>query len=133
MRRWIEQLCQSGSDLWRWRFSGAGFDLCQRWADVFDPVARCGNVLLLIHGDSARRGLVLFRRWSWNEVQPFPMPAMTIQSIIHGLGFGRAHSTATHRIVKHAIAFLPRPRLLVVSDIVKNRGVAIFSVKRPAH
>jgi hypothetical protein len=108
------------------------FDLGQRRTCVFDPIARSGEILLLVHRNCARHRL-LFEIRRRENARTFPMSPVTIQRVIHCLGFGRAHSTATHRVIKHPVALFPRSAFLLISDIVKNRSVAIFSVKRPAH
>src|SRR6266481_3199600 len=60
------------------------------------------------------------------------MPEL-VESVIHGLAFGRANTAATHGVIKHPVAILPRPLVLAVRDIVEHRSVPIFAFKRPAH
>jgi hypothetical protein len=42
------------------------------------------------------------------------------QSVIHGLGFGRANATATHGVIKHPVAILPWALVLTVGDVVQH-------------
>src|SRR3981081_330800 len=56
-----------------------------------------------------------------------------VERIKHGFGLERAHTAATHRVVKHPVAFLPQSNVLVVGNIMQNGRVAIFSFERSAH
>ena len=56
-----------------------------------------------------------------------------VESVIHGLGLGRANPAATHGVIKHPVAILPGPLALAVRAIVQDRSVPIFAFKRPAH
>src|SRR5207244_5302198 len=56
-----------------------------------------------------------------------------VESVIHGLAFSRANPAATHGVIKHPVAILPRSLVLVISYIVQHRSVPIFAFKRPAH
>ena len=55
------------------------------------------------------------------------------ESIIHGFGFGWANATATHGVIEHPVAILPRAVVLAVGDIVQHRSVPIFAFKWSAH
>ena len=111
----------------------ARFDLIQTRIVVFDPA------LNRIYFTGIDRGRALGRRCKIARLcfgraadGMFPVMPVPIQRVIHCFRFNDADAAATKRIVKHAIDLLPRPRLLVVSDIVENRSGAIFSIKRPA-
>jgi hypothetical protein len=39
-----------------------------------------------------------------------------VESVIHGLGLGRANPAATHGVIKHPVTILPRGAVLAVRD-----------------
>jgi len=63
----------------------------------------------------------------------FPMMTKLVERVVHGPGFHRAYPAAAHRVVKHAIAFLPGAVVLLVGDIVQDRCVSIFTLEWSAH
>src|SRR5438552_2438248 len=87
---------------------------------AWDLLRPCDQPPLILHG---------FRAFDWE----FPMVSEPVERVIHRLGFNGAHAAAAHRVVKHAVAILPRAIALPVSDIVQDRGVPIFSFESPAH
>src|SRR4029077_15268081 len=75
--------------------------------------------------------LVLHRFGAFDR--EFPMMPKSVERVKHGLRFSAAHTAATHGVVEHAIAILPRPIVFAVSDVMQYRSVPIFSLKRSAH
>src|SRR6266567_1532970 len=113
-------------------------DLVETWIGAANPIAGFVD-FSRIHRDGAWNLLAScyhltfkfhrFPAFDWK----FPMVPESVERIIHGLGFDRAHTAATHRIVKHAVAILPRTVVLPVSDVVQHGSVPIFPFKWPAH
>src|SRR5438105_5197614 len=113
-------------------------DLVGTRISVADPIA-CIVDLSRIHWNRAgnlfpsRHQTALVLHWLGASDREFPMMPKSVERVKHGLRFSAAHTAATHGVVEHAIAILPRPVVFAVSDIMQYRSVPIFSLKRSAH
>src|SRR6266496_366835 len=115
---------------------GSLLDLFQAWLGATNPIPRVID-LVNAHRDGSRNSscyrLAFELHWLPAFDREFPVIPESIQGVIHGLGFHCAHATATHRVVKHAVAIPPRPIALPVSDIVQHGSVPIFPFEWSAH
>ena len=104
-----------------WHNAGARFDLVETRIAVFDPRLN----LIDFTGIDSSGALGSRYDIAWlccgrPANRMFPVMPVPVQRVIHRFGFDNSNTAAPKRIVKHAIDLLPRSRLLVVSDIVKN-------------
>src|SRR6266446_809119 len=113
-------------------------DLLQTGIRIADPVSGLVD-LRRIHRNSAgnffasrhERAFIFHRFRAFDRKLPM-MPELE-ESVIHGLGFGSTNATATHGIIKHPVAILPRPLVLAVGDVVQHRSIPIFPFEWSTH
>src|SRR5206468_12867048 len=113
-------------------------DLFQTGISVADPISRLID-LRWIHWNRARNFFAsrhelafIFHRFGAFDGK-FPMMPEFVESVIHGLGLGRANPAATHGVIKHPVTILPGALVLAVRDIMQHRSIPISSFKGPAH
>src|SRR5207249_8509452 len=99
-------------------------DLVETGISVADPIA-CIVDLLRIHWNRAgnffpsRHERTLILHWFGAFDREFPMMPKSVERVEHGLRFSAADPTATHGVVEHAIAILPRPVVFAVRDVMQ--------------
>jgi hypothetical protein len=115
---------------------GSLLDLFQTRFGPANPIS-CFIELVRVHWHGSRNGSCHRRsadlHCSCAFDRKFPVISESIQSVIDRLSLDTADATATHGVVEHAVAILPRPVLLPVCDIVQHGGIPIFSLERSAH
>ena len=78
---------------------------------------------------------LLRRRVARSRLQPWRSPVKSASVSNAGRDDTKRStlSAATHCVIKHSVALFPGPHLLVVRNVVQDRGVAIFPVEWAAH
>src|SRR5882724_5592925 len=113
---------------------GTLLDLFQRRIGATNPIACFVD---LVRRDCSRNSSGYHRPADFYRFpafdRKFPVISEPIQGVIHGLGFNGANAAASHGVVKHPVAILPRPIVLLISNIVQHGSLPIFSFKRSAH
>src|SRR6266568_6647358 len=115
---------------------GSLLDLLQAWLSPANPLARITQ-LVLVHRDRPRNFFPscdhcpLKLHWFRAFDREPPMVPETTECIKHGLRFDSAYAAATHCVVEHPVAILPRAIVLPIGNIMQHGAFRYFPSNGP--